>query len=890
MKSDLKTLAWIDALIENLAPDHLEEEIKGDLYELFQKDVAEKGFKAANRKYVINGLGFLAKSFFWRRSNTSNSNSFIMIRNYFKMARRTLLAYKGTTAINILGLVVGIASALVILTFIRFETSFDTFHSNTDKIYRVVRVSGNDMNEFRTGISYPVPVAMKNEISSLENIVSMEYFGGANIDVLDASGQTVAKFREEAGFVLLQPEFFKVFDFKNTDFKWISGNPEKALVDPMSVVLTKTMAQKYFGDQDPIGKTIQFQKKYDFKVTGVVNDFPQNTDFPFTIMMSYSSLEVLAGEERLKNWFSVNDTHNTYVILQPGTTKEEMENEIAKVHAAHTPKELHESRHYLLQEFKDVHYDARFRNFSGRTISRQTVMALGIVAMFLLLAGSINYINLSTAQSALRAKEIGLRKVMGSNRKNLVLQFLTETFIVVAIATAIGMVISEILLLNLQSLLKFRHLQYNFTDPFMLLCLLGVVVVVTLFSGFYPSLTISRFNPLTSLKNKFSTEMLGGMSLRKVLVVVQFTITQMLVVGTFIVVGQMRFFQNVNMGFNQEAIITARVPNTDADRIEQLRAQLQAQPFVSALSFSFTLPSGVKRPRSYMDIGRPEANAMEDYKVFEYEAIDPNYLDLFQIKLLAGRNLTMSDSVGNILINNTLAKALELGSPEVAVGKELKMGDGKLVTVVGIVDDFYSNSLKEGVDNIVMKIAPNDYYTMSIKLTPNSESELMQDKIQAIEKIWTASFPDFVFNYQFFDDNIKAFYEQESRYAKLFQLFSVVFLIIGCLGLYGLITFLVNRKGKEVAIRKVLGANIANILALFSKEYIQLIVLSFVLATPIAYYVVNSWLSNFANRIELQWWLFATPGLMVLVIALLVVTTKSLKAANANPVDKLKYE
>ena len=384
--------------------------------------------------------------------------------------------------------------------------------------------------------------------------------------------------------------------------------------------------------------------------------------------------------------------------------------------------------------------------------------------------------------------------------------------------------------------------------------------------------------------------MLGGMNLRKVLVVVQFTITQMLVVGTFIVVGQMRLFQNVNMGFNQEAIITARVPNSEVDRIEQLRGQLQAQPFVSSLSFSYTLPSGVVRPRSYMDIGRPEANAMEDYKVFEYEGIDPNYLDLFQIKLLAGRNLMMSDSIGNILINNTLAKALELGSPEVAVGKELKMGDGKLVTVVGIVDDFYSNSLKEGVDNIVMKIAPNDYYTMSIKLTPNREGELMQEKIQAIEKIWTASFPDFVFTYQFFDDNIKSFYEQESRYAKLFQLFSVVFLIIGCLGLYGLITFLVNRKGKEVAIRKVLGANIANILALFSREYIQLIVLSFVLATPVAYYVVNSWLNNFANRIDLQWWLFATPGLIVLVIALLVVTTKSLKAANANPVDKLKYE
>jgi putative ABC transport system permease protein len=880
----------VDALVENLAPPHLEEEIRGDMYELFLKDVAESGLKTANRRYLVNGLGFLAKSFFWRRSPSTNSNSFLMVRNYFKMAWRTLLTYKGTTTINILGLVVGIASAMVILTFIRFETSFDTFHTNADNIYRVVRISGSDMSEFRTGIAYPVPLAMKNEISSLDNIVSMEYFGGANVDVLDASGKTVVKFREESGCVLLEPEFFDVFDFRGTEFKWIKGNPAKALGEPNRVVLTESMAKKYFGDQDPMGKTLRLQKKYNFEVTGVVSDFPQNTDFPFTTLLSYSTLKQLAGEERLNNWYGVNDSHNTFVILQSGTTEEEMEKEIAKVHAAHTPKELHESRHYLLQKFGDVHYDARFRNFSGRTISRETVIALGIVATFLLLTGSINYINLSTAQSALRAKEIGLRKVMGSNRKNLVLQFLTETFIAVTIAAAIGLVASEILLLKLQPLLQFSHDQSNFFSPFMLVSLLLVVVVVTFFSGLYPALTISRFNPLTSLKYKFSTERMGGISLRKVLVVIQFTITQMLVVGTFIVVSQMRFFQNVNMGFSQEAIITARVPNNDPGRIEQLRAQLQAQSFVSALSFSFTLPSGVRRPRSYMDIGKPEASTMEDYRVYEYGAIDPAYLELFQIKLLAGRNLTMADSVGNILINRTLVKNLELGSPDEAVGRELKMGDGKLVKVVGIVDDFYSNSLKEGVDNIVMTIAPRDYLTMSIRLTPNDAGDVLAEKIQAIEKIWSSSFPEFVFNYQFFDENIKAFYEQERRYAKLFQIFSVVFLTIGCLGLYGLITFLVNRKEKEVAIRKVLGANVTNILSLFSREYIQLIVLSFVLASPVAYYLVSRWLNNFANRIELSWWLFALPGLMVLVIALLVVTTKSLKAANANPVDKLKYE
>ncbi len=892
MNKNLKTPEWIDALIANLSPPHLAEEISGDLYEMFLKDVQQKGLPAANRRYVLNAVGFLVKSFFWKKSSDTHSNLYAMIKNYFKMARRSLWTYRGTTAINILGLVVGIASALVIAFVIRFEISFDSFHTNSNQIYRVVRVSGNEMSEFRSGISYPVPAALRAEIPALQHVVSMEYFGGGatNLDVVDESGATVAMFLEDKGFVLIEPEYFKVFDFKGTDLRWISGNPEKALTEPLSIVLTRSMVKKYFGDKDPLGNTLRFQKKLDFKVTGVIEDFPPNTDFPFSILMSYSSLVPLAGIERLNNWFSVNDTHCTYVVLSPGSTKEEIEKEIAKVHAVHTPAELHEFRHYLLQPLKEVHYDARFRNFGGRTISHQTIFGLGIVAVFLLLTGCINYINLSTAQSMLRAKEVGLRKVMGSSRRSLMIQFLTETLIVVSVASIFALGLSELLLANLQSLLNIHYGQYIFTDPFAWLFLLAVVVVVTLFAGLYPSFIVSRFNPLTALKNKFSTETLGGMSLRKVLVVVQFTITQMLVVGTFIVVSQMRYFQNVDMGFNREAIVTAKVSNADRNTVKVMAEQLRALSFVSDVSLSFTLPSGLKRNRSYQSIGMPEANAMEDFIGFEYEAIDPHYLDLYQIKLLAGRALTMQDSIGNILINKTLLRNLALGAPGEAVGKTLKMGDGKLVTVAGIVDDFYSNSLKEGVDNIVMLINPKDYLTMSIKLSTKSETGSLPENVKAIEKIWKDNLPDFIFSYEFFDENIAAFYKQEQKYAQLFQLFSFIFLFIGCLGLYGLITFVINRKGKEVAIRKVLGADLSSLLLLFSREYIQLIILSFVLATPVTYYVVTNWLSNFANRIELKWWLFFVPGLLVLFIALLVVSTKSLKAANANPVDRLKYE
>lgn len=890
MRNELETPGWINSLVEGLAPPDLAEEIRGDLYEIYLKDNDLVSQRAAKRKYIFNGLGFLAKRFFWKKSPTNNPNPFIMISSYFKMAKRRLLAYKGSSTINILGLTVGIASALVIISVIHFELGFDKFHSNFDNIYRMVRVSGSDMSEFRTGISYPVPAAIKEEIPGLDGLTTMSYFGDASIDVVDQTGTSTKRFLEESGVAMVEPNFFSIFDFKGTGFKWTSGNPKNALQEPYSVVLTTAMAKKYFGDEPALGQTLRFQKKFDCKITGIIDDLPSNTDFPFTILVSYSTLRKILGEDRFDNWSSVDDAHQAFVVLPSGTTKKSMEAQIAKVHAAHTKKDLHEFRHYLLQEFREIHYDARFGNFNFRTISKQTILALAIIAVFLLLTASINYINLSTAQSSMRAKEIGLRKVLGSNRKTLMTQFLTETFLITSIASIIGMGLAHLLLDNVQALFNFNLLHSPVTSPFTILSLVAIVIVITLFSGFYPAMVISRYNPLAALKNKFSTENIGGIGLRKILVVVQFTITQILVVGTFIVVSQMRFFQNVDMGFNREAIITTKMPDRDANKRKIIEDQLRAQAFVQEVSYSSTLPSGINRNRYSMDIGLPDANSMTDYLVYEYEAIDPSYLKLFQIKLLAGRNLTEQDSAGNILINKTLMNNLNLGDPEEAIGKDLKMGQGNLVTVVGIVDDFYSNSMKEGVENIVMLIEPKSYATLSVKIAAHAEGRTMQVAAKSIEKIWTASFTEDIFEYQFFDENVRAFYAQERKYAQLFQLFSFIFLFIGCLGLYGLITFVITRKGKEVAVRKVLGATFSNIIFMFSREYIWLITLSFLLAAPVAYYAVDSWLSNFAHHITLHWWLFIMPGFSVLLIALLIVTTKSLGLANANPTDKLRYE
>jgi putative ABC transport system permease protein len=876
---------WITYLIQNLAQDRVAEEIEGDLNEMYYTESESYGQAFARRKYIQRGLGFLAKRFFWKQS--AQQNHTIMLQSYFKMAQRSLMAYKSTSVINIAGHVLGLASALVIFTFIRFELSFDSFHSDRDQIYRVVRVSGPDMSEFRTGVSYPVPAALKAEIPSIKNIASYEYFGGANVVIPDSAGNDNLKFREEHGFVLVEPSFFKVFDFKGSEFKWISGSPEVSLKEPFSVVLTKTMSKKYFGDEDPIGRTIELQRT-SCKVTGLTEDFPNNTDFPFSVMISYETLRKLSGEDRINNWFSVNDTHQTYITLHDASAKKEMEEKIAKVHAAHTPKELSDNRHYLLQKLSDVHFDAKFGTLRHKTISKDTVFGLSIIAIFLVITAAINYVNLSTAQSTLRAREIGVRKVMGSTVKNVVAQHLIETFILVLFACVLGLIASDLLHYYLQSVIGMEKTTLNVTDPFMLLVVLIAVILITTFSGLYPALVLSRFNPASVLKNKFGTDKVGGFSLRKVLVVVQFTITQILVVGTFIVISQMNYFRNADMGFVKQGIVNLRIPKRDRGAMQVLEDQLLAKSFVEKISLSSTFPSGTERNRSYADIGRPEANAMQDYIVYEYVAVDENYLDLFKIKLVAGRSLKQADSTGNILVNKSVVKNLRLESPEQALGQELKLGGGDKVVVVGVIEDYYSNSLKEAPDNIVMMMQPQNYVALSIKLT--GKNGHLPDQVEEIKKTWAGIYPEFIPNPVFFDENIAAFYQQEEKYSTLFKIFSIIFILIGSLGLYGLVTFVVNRKQKEVAIRKVMGASVRHILVLFSKEYLMLITLSFVLAVPVAYYGVTNWLSNFQNHIPLQWYLFVTPGILVLVIALVVIMIKASRAAVANPVDKLKYE
>lgn len=875
---------WAERLIERLAPSHLAEEIKGDLYELFLFDSNRLKPGSARRRYCWRALGFLAKAFFWKRQIKPIH---YMTGSYFKMAKRSLLANKGTTAINVLGLVIGIASALAIISIVRFELSFDTFHTDYKNIYRMVRVSGKDLSEFRTGIPYAVPHAIK-DISTIRKMTKLEYLGGTNVDVLSADGKFERTFIEDGGIATVEPEFFDVFDFAGTPIKWVSGDPKTSLSQPSSLVITSAVAKKYFGETNPIGQTLRLHKAFDFRITGVIDDFPPNTDFPFRLLVSYSSMPLIF-KERMSDWISVNDGHSIYLVLQDGVTAKEVEEQVAKIHEANVGKDVSTNRHYLLQPLSEVHFDPNFGTFSNRTITHKTILALELIALCLLVVACINYVNLSTAQSTLRSKEIGIRKIMGSNQKDLVIQVLLETLITVLVAAAAATALVALSMPSLTSLLGLQ-VQMNFRDPILWITLTAIIATVTVCSGLYPAVLISRFSPVRAMKNHFNTGRIGGVSLRKTLVVIQFTTTQVLAVATFIVIAQMKFFENVDMGFDRNAVVVSiRLLNNELSLMNSFESELRRLPFVQNVAKSFTLPSGLDRNRSSRDIAGPDANSVQDYQVYEYSAVDEHFLDLYGIKLLAGRNLSPADSGKNILVNETLMKNLGYQLPADIVGARLKLGGGERVQVVGVINDYYGNSLKERVDNIALDANSDHFQQISVRLDLAS-GQPVADALAKLEQQWKLIYPEHAFQFRFMDDNIAMFYEQELKYSRLFQIFSAMFIVIGCLGLYGLITFVANKKGKEIAVRKTLGASVGNIIIMFSREYVALIAISFALAVPVASYGANEWLTNFQNHVSVQWWLFAVPGLTVLALALAVVSMKSLKAAVANPVDKLRTE
>ncbi|HEY0433876.1 MAG TPA: ABC transporter permease [Chitinophagaceae bacterium] len=802
-----------------------------------------------------------------------------MIRNYLKTAWRNLRRNKSYATINVLGLAIGIAASLLIFLIIQFETSFDDFHSNHRAIYRVGTVFHNqDGTSYSEGVAFPVANAIRIDFPQIKQVASI-YRNEGQITIDNGNGQF--KKLDEFNFYYAEPEFFKIFNFQ-----WIAGSAQSVLADPTSIALSKSTAEKYFGDwKTAVGKTLKYDNKTLYKVSGIIADPPPNTDFPLAAVTAYSALRNTYIKNNMDDWVSTFGGAYTFVVLPPQLSPATFNKQLAAFAKKHKPAEYSKDG-YIAQPLSEMHFDDRFGNYRGHTFSHSLILALAMIGLFLVLVACVNFVNLATAQAVNRSREVGVRKVMGSSRRQLALQFLGETALITCFATVLAVGISLATIPFLNHLLETRIGNSFLSDPRVIGFLCLAVVVVTLCSGLYPAVILSGFNPITALKTTFTSRMVGGLSLRRVLVVLQFAIAQVLIIGMLIVVSQMNFFRKKSLGFDKAAIINVPLPSDSVSRtkVDFMRDHLLSNQDIVSASFSFKSPASEGNWNS--DFKFDHAAKSTDFSA-NLKWADTSYFRTFNIQFVAGRPYFPSDTVREFVVNETLLRKLGIRNPADAIGKQIDFWDGnKVAKIVGVVRDFNSYSLREPMAPVVLSTWKDIYQTISIKIRPGSEKRVLA----FVDKLWNQTFPEYVYSYEFFDETIANFYKQENQLSMLYKIFAGIAIFISCLGLYGLVSFMAVQRMKEVGIRKVLGASAANIVYLMSREYTLLILLAFVISAPVAYYLMHKWLQNYTYRVPLSASIFIIAIIASIVIAWLTAGQRAVKAAIANPVKSLRTE
>ncbi len=799
-----------------------------------------------------------------------------MFKTYLKTALRNLQRHKSNSFINIAGLVVGFAAFLLIFLVIQYQESFDDFHANKDQIYRVVRIGRSEANrEYRTGVPFPVTQGLRTDLPQLKNVAAIYSDNNVQVNTVAADGSTLKKFKEKNIFVA-EPQFFQMFNFP-----LVAGNIKTALNDAGTVLLTKDVAAKYFGDwHTAMGKTIKLYGQ-SMKVTGILDNPPANSDFPLNVVVSYKTLMNYSDPN---DWASISDQNYCFIQLNKNASLDQLNKLVDQFTNKHI-KPVNPGYYLSLEPLKEMHYDDRYGNFNGRTFSKDLILALSIIGIFLLVIACVNFINITTAQAINRAREVGVRKVMGGNRKQLIIQFLGETGITTLLAL-LGAVIVVITCLSPVNSLLDIHLATSdlFNTKFTLFILIAFVVV-TFLSGFYPALVLSGFKSVNVLKSSIFVNN-KGISLRRVLVVFQFVIAQALIIGTLIIASQMNYFRNADMGFNKNAIINAGFPNDSANllKMNMLRADISNINGVQGVSFSAFAPSA--DGGWYTDL-RKETNhsATNPDMIISMKPADTGYFRLYNLPLLAGRVYYPSDTVREFMVNETVVKNLGIKDPDKAIGTMINV-DGRLFPIVGVVKDFHTNSLRDVIGPVVLMQKKNFYGMANIRIDMSKAKTV----ITTLQNTWNKNYPDFVFEYNFLDQSIADYYKQENQLSVLYKIFAGIAIFISCLGLYGLISFMAVQRKKEIGIRKVLGAPVRDIVVMLSKEFTLLIVVAFLIASPLAWYYMHQWLQQYTYRINISSWFFITTILCSLIIAWITVGYTAIKAALSNPVKSLRTE
>ena len=784
----------------------------------------------------------------------------------FRIAVRQAVRNKEQTIIKIAGLAVGIAVCLVIFLVVRFETSFDDFHPSRNHIYRVVSVFKTSQGiGYESGVPFPTASALRHDYPQLKNVASILSLGGDGLITL----RTGKKFQETNSILYAEPQFFDMFAFH-----WLSGDKQKALTGPNTVVLTRSMAVKYFGDwTSAVGSTLKLDNNRLLQVTGVLEDVPANTDFPLRVVISYATLRNTGVSGVLNNWVSIFAQHYCFVTLPDNLSEATFNKDLANVVRRYKPAENY-NEGMMLVPLKDMHYDTRFNTFHNHPFSRALIRTLNLVGLFVLLIACVNFVNLSTAQAINRAREVGVRKVLGGTRLQLLRQFMAETCLLVMIATAVAVLSCDMTLPWFN-----RLLGVNLTlDAIAGWSLLAVVLGTTVLAGFYPSIVLSGFNPVTAFSSKTVPGNVGS-NLRRVLVVFQFALSQALIICVLIIIGQVDYFRTVPMGFDKDAILITHMP--DNSKMRLLRNQLVQTPGVEKVSFSFASPMDVNTDWNSDIIynGVPQ----HDFGV-NLKWADSVYPSLYHFRLLAGR---LVPGPYTMIVNESFLRKLGIHRPSDALGaKVIINGIGDTSIISGVVRDFNIAPLQDTIRPVILENWDRVYSTINIKLTPT----MITRALPAIEKIWKEAYPDDVYEYRFLDESIARYYVQENQMASLYKIFAALAVFISCLGLYSLVSFMAANRAREIGVRKVLGASTGNIVYLFTREFILLVLLSFLIAAPVAGFCMEKWLENYAFHFKPGPVLYLEAICISIVIAWLSVGYRSLKASMANPVESLRTE
>lgn len=762
---------------------------------------------------------------------------------------------------------------ILIFLFVRHHLSTDRHHSKFSRIYRIVydQHLPDGSIEYNPEAPWPMASALRSELPGGEQAAFLSMNRELTLSI-DLPGQRVKRFLMHSGSAFAEPEWFGVFDFR-----WLAGNPETALSEPNTVVLTESSARRYFGTLDPIGRRIRLNDTVDATVTGVLTEPVGATDLDLDVYISAATLPSLKPGYTAGDWSVLNSTDRVFVVLKDIRSFSNLETTLAGIAARSYGSDAGLSFH--AQPLADVHFDVKRR---GGVIRASMLWSLAALGVLLVLTACINFVNMATAQALRRGKEVGVRKILGSSREQLTIQFLVETSLIAVNSLLAALLLTALLLPVFSSWVKIP-LQFYFDTPNVLFLVLLVVAVIFLAGG-YPSFTLSGLLPVTALRGKLISRTVGGLPLRQLLVGVQFVIGQVLMIGAIVVAAQMRYIQHADIGFQKENIVLVNLPPGQPALQQAFKNELRNYPAVKDVSISF-LP--LSTPGMYGGTFK-FANRDQDEKfVIRERFADADYLDTYGLKLIAGRNLTPSDTIKEYVVNEALLRKLNIQDPQQIIGQSLQYYRSAIpMPIVGVVRDFHLQSLHEAVQPCFIASSADLYRQAGIRLS----GQRIQQSLRQIEGVWQKFYPTQVFEATFLDENLARYYETETLISRLVDTATLVAILIGCLGLYGLMTFVVIQRTKEIGIRRVLGASAISVVKLLADDFLRLVLIAFLVAAPIGWYLMNRWLEDFAYRIELEWWFFGAAGLSMTGVALVTVASHSMKAALANPVKSLRME